>query len=345
MSPATPQLPVPSHAALALCEAQNGAELDLLLGIQPGTVSRLLSHRGSLYDHYRARKASGGIRLFSEPGAELKKVQQGLVILLNDLYRPPESVYGYVKNRDIVTQAKRHVGASYVLSADLNDFFGSIHVGRVAGALEKRLGFHSAGARLVARLCCERGSLPQGAPSSPILSNIVGLGMDEALDGLAAAWNCTNTRWADDLTFSSREGRFPKALFDRDRVRLGSKFEAVLEASGFAVNHTKTRFAGPRQAHIVLGIVTKPRLSVRQTYMRGVRGMLHAWERYGLAAAQRGLDQRMRRAKPRLFESVLRGRIDHIGHVRGRNDGRYTRFLGLWKQLAARDGLTSSPEL
>jgi RNA-directed DNA polymerase len=295
--------------------------------------------------HYRIwtiKKRWGGTREIRAPGPALAKIQDRLRHILDDAYTPRGSTHGYVRERNVRTNAAPHVGARYVLNIDLADFFPSIHVGRVRGLFLKPP-FNCADqvATVLAQICCSEGGLPIGAPTSPVVSNMICRRLDSQLRPLAQKHGCKYTRYADDITFSTRRDSFPAALAyldDEGKVRLGSPLADVIDNNGFSARDSKSRLQRTDARQLVTGVVVNQRLNVDRRYIRRIRAMLHNWETKGLAQVQQDLEERYDQkdrhpnSQPR-FVSVLRGRIAYLSMIRGDSDELVRRFLEQFENL------------
>jgi RNA-directed DNA polymerase len=201
----------------------------LLVGYDSKYISGAFYKTTAFYRHYTIAKRSGGLREISEPLPSLKEIQRW--ILDNILYKCSVSNFakGFVPERSIRENARFHRNQPKVLSLDLEDFFPSIKGGRVYNFF-KRLGYQPKVAHLLTKLCTLNGSLPQGAPTSPALSNIISLRLDKRLSGFALKEKIRYTRYADDITFSG----------DFDEGQLIKFTRKVLAAEGY-INAKKLR--------------------------------------------------------------------------------------------------------
>src|ERR1700737_5069499 len=153
------------------------------------------------YKRFEIPKRRGGTRAISAPTTNLKLIQSNIARVLAELRTLKPCVNGYLSNRSILTNARPHVGQGIVLNVDLEDFFGSINYGRIYGLLSKPpYSLNKKVCAAIAKACVLDNALPQGAPSSPILSNLVCSKMDAELSRLARSHNCVYTRYSDDLT-------------------------------------------------------------------------------------------------------------------------------------------------
>src|SRR6266568_2538034 len=162
------------------------------------------------YDDFTIPKRSGGTRLICAPPPAILALQTKLNRILRLVYKPRASTHGFVENRSILTNAQSHTSKRFVLNLDLSDFFPSINFGRIRGLfLAKPYLLPEDAATLIAQICSHNGSLPQGAPTSPVISNMICWKLDRELEKLAHYNKCTYTRYADDITFSTSMKRFP----------------------------------------------------------------------------------------------------------------------------------------
>ncbi|MES2066542.1 MAG: reverse transcriptase domain-containing protein [Pseudomonadota bacterium] len=173
-------------------------------------------NQSHLYSERSIRKRSGGERKISAPFWPMANIQRRLLALLEEIYRPSSRVMGFVKERGIRSNAQFHVGKRLIMNIDIANFFGTIHAGRVRRRLmAKPYSLTDDVATTIAKLCTLDDVLPTGAPTSPILANIVTSSLDGVLTEFARQNGCFYTRYADDITFSTNRRVFPKALVRR----------------------------------------------------------------------------------------------------------------------------------
>ena len=161
------------------------------------------------YRDFTIPKRSGGTRRILAPEDDLKELQRRILRRLLNRLRAHPAAMGFERNRSIVTNARAHVGRAAVLRMDLVDFFPSTSARRV-GKYFRRIGWNRQAARLLVRLCCHEKGLPQGAPTSPRLSNLVNYRLDARLAGMARTFGAAYTRYADDITISFSDDRDAK---------------------------------------------------------------------------------------------------------------------------------------
>jgi retron-type reverse transcriptase len=277
------------------------------------------------YVQFEVPKKSGGTRILSAPLRTLAAAQQW--VLANIVARLPteEAAHGFVPGRSTLTNARPHAGRDLVVNLDLEGFFPSIGFARVRH-LFQRIDYSGAVATLLALLCTEcprkrvvyagklyfvatapRG-LPQGACTSPALSNQIARKLDRRLAGLARKLGLTYTRYADDLTLSAAPGF-------RDRIGyLIARVRHIAANEGFAVNTKKTRVLRPDSRQTVTGLVVNTAPSVPRHVVRRLRAILHRAKTEGLAAQNRS-------GHPN-FRGWVEGMIAYVAMVRpdvGRN--------------------------
>lgn len=174
--------------------------LATMLGVNPGLVWSM-RHRPQRYYRYFSIPKGNARRYIDAPRVLLKIIQKWVSVHLERAYAPPAHVYGFVSGRSHIDAAAVHCGARWVFSADIQDFFPSTRSTQVFQALNK-LGFDLQSADLLSQLMCLRQALAQGAPTSPVVSNLCMAEVDGELAGLASRHGLRLTRYADDIVFS-----------------------------------------------------------------------------------------------------------------------------------------------
>ena len=293
-----------------------------------GTEERefLEKHAAYRYTHASIPKRRGGTRTLLVPERRLKFLQRRALELLQQLHSPRAPVHGFIKDRGAITNANEHQTRPYLLNLDLRNFFGAIARRRVFGMLEA-LGLEEEVALAVCSICVTRNQLPQGAPTSPILSNMVAYRLDRILMNLAKAHRLRYTRYADDITLSSYAQ--PTALFEGGvpvpgRVpveHLSASLRSAILSNGFEINPQKVWFSGPKSRKEVTGLVVNEFTNVKRSFVRNLRAALYKVETLGLASAEDDYQKRYKTNAP--LEQVLRGRLEWIAQVRGRSFSAY----------------------
>lgn len=321
-------------AKLKACESLS--DLARLIGYKPRSLGFLIHQidDDAKYTEFEIPKKSGGTRKISAPIARLKAVQVRLADLLYDCVDEinRENVvkthisHGFRRGRSIFTNADQHTGKRYVLNIDLADFFPSINFGRIKGFFEKNNHFQlkSPVALAIAQLCCNKGVLPQGSPTSPVISNLIGHILDMRLVKLAGKFGCTYTRYADDITFSTNKRTFPKALAKRklcasDDWSVGKDLRRTVERSGFTINAHKTRMQYYYSRQVVTGLTVNKKPNVSQAYYKKTRAMCDRLFQTGSAhelIETTDADGEKKQEEQPVSVASLFGRMDHIFHAK-----------------------------
>ena len=283
------------------------------------TVSRLRYYadaqvRQKSYHQFHIPKKSGGVRTITAPDGELKDILLTLAFILTERYKPTTEAMAFIRGRSIVDNASRHIGRNYVFNLDLSDFFTSITAGMVEHNLV-RFGIPPLLAKEIATLCTYPSNMnhriqnivPQGAPTSPVVSNICSMTLDSRLAGLARRFHLTYTRYADDITFSSNHNVYqPDGEFWQELQR-------IITECHFTINPSKTRLQkhGSRQEVTGLTVCAKPNISRR--YLKNLRAQIHKIKH---------------QSSPSAHEiNVIRGKLNFLRMVKGASDPTYLSYL------------------
>ncbi len=286
------------------------------------------------YKHFDIPKRDGGKRRISAPSSPLKIIQRKLKQVLEAVYVPKASVHGFVLQRSILTNAARHgtKGRKFVFNADLKDFFPSITERRIRGLFRSKPYNRTRQlAKAIAAICCCDGRLPQGAPTSPVVSNMLCGKMDTQLRRLAQSARCVYTRYADDLTFSTTLPSFPSSIAKIDETTgtlvVADDLNLIVTLNGFQINPGKVRLQTRYKRQEITGLTVNEFPNVRRKYVRQIRAMLHALEIYGLPDAQREFSAKYARGNSAAsYIKVLRGKIAFLRMVRGDSNLSYLTF-------------------
>lgn len=301
-----------------LQNCQDKKDLALLLKCDLQNLSRILfKDFNNNYSIFFIDKKDGGKREILAPKKDLKIIQKKLSKILEECYIEISeknnkinfnSINGFITGKSIITNAKKHTNKRYVLNIDLKDFFPSITFNRIVGFLKKNKYFkleHDV-AMLIAQIACHKGSLPQGSPSSPIISNLIMLSLDKEINILAKQHGLTYSRYADDITLSTNKKNFPNEIASGNGIEwnIHKKLETLINNYKFNINHKKIRMQYKTSRQEVTGIIVNKKVNVNRKYIRNVKAMLnksiinHSMENY------------------EYFKLSLRGKIDFIYQVR-----------------------------
>lgn len=297
------------------------------------------------YQTFTIKKKSGADRTIHAPVKGLKSILRSVNFVLQCIYEPHEAATGFVLEKSIVDNARKHVGHHYVLNMDLKDFFHSFDRNRVKVGLMYEP-FNLNGdleplAFLLASLCTHpfeidgevKTVLPQGSPTSPTLTNILCKKLDRRLNGLANRFGATYTRYADDITFSSPHNIYTDEVFNKELKRI------IEEDQKLEINPKKTRLqkAGYRQE--VTGLIVNDKVNVRRRYLKQIRMWLYYWEKYGYEKAEQIFKRDYIADKAHVknmnahLVNVLDGKLEFLKMVKGAEDGTYETLKGRFDKL------------
>ncbi len=281
-------------------------------------------------------------RLLEIPYPKLMSVQRRLLRELFEKIPLHDAAHGFRKGRSVVTYAKPHVGQRVVWRTDLANFFPSIQANRIFGAL-RTFGYPETVARTLTGLTTNRipksvfrklfvGSpsdvvrelellydsphLPQGAPTSPALANLITYRLDCRLQGLANRFKANYTRYADDLAFSGNDS-FKKALKEFQTLAL-----AIIMDEGFAIHRRKSVVMTSSRQQKLAGIIVNEKLNSPRIEYKQLHAILHN-------CAQSDPESQNRDEHPD-FQSHLQGRI---GWVKSLNSTRGQKLRKLFDTI------------
>lgn len=309
---------------------RNLDDLSLCLRVPYYPLLKILDDSQEDYRVFKIRKRNGDYRQIEAPSKPLKEIQQRLNFHLQRSYLQSraECVHGFVSNfgkklptRNITTNAAVHVGAQQVLNMDIENFFPSIDVWRVKQIFcSYPFYFGNNLASHLAILTTHNSKLPMGAPTSPVISNFACFLLDRKLMRFAIKNKLQYTRYADDLTFSSKEN------FPEDVVQ---QISSILESEQFKVNEAKTRIFSNKGRQTVTGLKVNTKVNVDRRFVRSIRAMLHKWKTQGLATASR-----VNRSEFE-FINILKGKLNFLKMVKGEEDGVYKNLFDKFRMLDA----------
>lgn len=312
------------------------------------------------YDKFKIRKKSGGFRQIAAPWSpSFTSLLRFVNEIFKAVYSPSDYAMGFAEHRSVVTNASVHTGQNYILNIDLKDFFPSIEQPRIWKRLQlEPFNFPKPVANVLAGLCSiketrvmEDGTeknfyvLPQGAPTSPIITNMICDKLDRRLAGLAKRFGLNYTRYADDISFSSMHNVY------QEGSDFNKELERIIQGQGFSINEKKTRLQKTGSRQEVTGIIVSHKLNVTQKYVRDIRNILYIWDRYGYNTAYakflpkyKEANGHVKKGVPDLLR-VLDGKLKYLGMVKGRDDSVYRRLQAKFEKLASqtRDPRKATP--
>jgi hypothetical protein len=315
------------------------------------------------YNIFAIKKKSGKLRYISAPVKSLKIIQELISEILYACASIDDCACGFVRERNVATGAKVHVGKNYVFNIDLKDFFDSFEQYQVHRLLNNLFSRYinsdqlNSITNLIAYLCCcqkeverkegdffirvKRYVLPQGAPSSPILTNLLCGWLDKRLNGLAKKYDAQYSRYADDITFSHSKNIFIEDSGFRTQV------QAIIEATpNLYINPQKTRLQGRRYRQEVTGLVVNDKVNIPKRYTNQIRKWLYYWEHYGYQRAntyfvEYYMEDRgyLRKSKPEL-DNVLKGKLNYLRMIKGHDNSTYQHLNSRYERLKCLDTAT-----
>lgn len=297
------------------------------------------------YTHFSIPKKSGGVRRIAAPSAGLQNILNYVNIMFKAIYSPSEYAMGFVEGRNMVDNAKRHIDQNYVFNTDLENFFPSIEQPRVWKRLQLApFNFSQPIASILAGLCCirekaENGEfiyvLPQGAPTSPLITNAICDTLDRRLSGLAHRFGLHYSRYADDITFSSMHNVY------RKEGDFYTELQRIIEGQNFRMNIAKTRLQKRGQRQEVTGLIVSTRVNTSKKYKAEIRNLLHIWEKYGYNEAYKRFYPHYKKEKGHvkkgepMLENVLYGKLQYLKMVKGSKNPTYVALQERYNRLTS----------
>jgi RNA-directed DNA polymerase len=311
-------------------KANSLSDVAQILGLRPSHLSYVLYKvpASEKYHQFTVIKKSGGMRTIDAPTPALKLIQRKLtkdLLLIEQQIEARRTnnrcilAHGFKTNLSIATNGHNHRRRRYVFNVDLKDFFPSINFGRVYGFFTKNNDFrlNPKVATIISQIACHENKLPQGSPCSPVISNLIANILDIRLNDLSKRNRCTYTRYADDLTFSTNEKIFPRAI-GRDTIgsmnlwEAGTQLISCIERAGFEINPNKTRMQYQNSRQSVTGVVVNQKVNIPADYYATVHAMCdHLFKTGSCHVNIDGI-------KRPYSTNSLRGRLAYIYQIRGK---------------------------
>lgn len=246
-----------------ICEASQGALIDMM------------ENKRKYYKPFYISKKSGGSREIIAPIRGLKNVQRRIlrqILYNNKFYRIHSYAYGFRRGKSIISNAYQHSKKNLILKLDIKDFFPSIKYDRIKEMFDY-LGMNSKVSKYITELVTFNEKLPQGAPTSPYISNMVCKKLDTRLFRYARKCRIKYSRYADDLTFSgnSINGKFIGGVI------------RIIKDEGFSINYNKKRIIGQGAKQIVTGLVVNEKVGIGRKKYRLIRSLIHKYRKFDLS--------------------------------------------------------------
>lgn len=273
-------------------------QLSLLLGIEITKLYNISNDSRRHYRHFKIPKKTGGYRTISEPYPTLKLIQKW--IQDNILSYSNNNIFSkaFKKDVSIKDNAKFHRNQKVLINYDIQDYFGSITQYDVENFFSA-LGYYKDISMILSKFCCYKGSLPQGAITSPGLSNTITIGLDQELIDYALQNKLRYTRYADDISFSGD-------ILPKDIYKYISK---TLYKFGFQLNHKKSKVLKYYQRQVVTGIVVNKKMQKDKKYRNKIRQEVYYISKFGLDSH---LEHNQKKETKKEYLENLLGRISHV---------------------------------
>lgn len=251
----------------------DGKHLCNLVGYRPAYVFAASNAQDAHYRHFEILKKNGSPRKISEPLPSLKEIQRWLLANVFDPIPVSKFAKAFKQGSSIKSNARFHKGQAQVLCLDIKDFFGNIHTNSVVKIL-CNVGYSVSVSVLIANLCTLNDSLPQGAPTSPAISNIFMNKFDSRIASFCLRRDIRYTRYADDLTFSGD-------LHPDWVIRFVRK---CLSGMLLTLNDSKTRLLKRNKQQLVTGVVVNVKLQATRHLRRKLRQEIYYIKHFGLSS-------------------------------------------------------------
>ncbi len=283
------------------------------LGVEIRTLYQYSNRQNKHYSRLTIRKENGKERVFHVPCRTLKFIQRR--ILEKYLYTLPVSEFAtaYILGKKLKDNAAPHMGKAKILKLDISGFFDAIDYEMVYAAM-RNLGMSVAATALLANICIQNGVLPQGAPTSPCLANLVMRYFDEKVGAWCRERAITYTRYCDDMTFSG----------DFDAASVTGFVRHMLRKQGFELNERKTKCVSSSQRQNVTGIVVNEKLQVSAEIRRKLRQEVYYCRKYGVSDCVRRIGTTLSEQE---YLDSLRGRISFALQVNPADEKMWELFL------------------
>ena len=253
----------------------NSYHFSNLVGIKWECIKKIIDAPEKNYYNFEISKKSGGKRVINVPNEPLTLCQRYIKEKILDYIPIHDSANGFASNKSIITNANNHINKEMILNIDLKDFFPSINSKKIFYVFKNLCGYNNDLSYCFTKIVMYNGGLPQGACTSPILSNIVSYKMDVRLSMLARKMGITYSRYADDITFSGEKDKINDGL-----LRI---VKEIIESCGYKINNDKIRFQYCKKKQEVTGlIVNNGKVSIPKTYIKKIRQELYFIKKYGI---------------------------------------------------------------
>ena len=258
------------------------------------------------YEEIIIHKKTGGLRFLNAPSKTLKSIQKRILKNVLEEKKTSNYSYAYIKGYSIIDNAKPHVNKSKIVKLDIKDFFDNINFNMVYNTCFNETLYPKKLGMLFTNLCTYNNSLPQGAPTSGYISNIVLRGFDEKIGLFCKNNEIEYTRYSDDMTFPG----------DFNTRKLIKKVNELLYEEGFCLNKKKIVVVNKKTRQQVTGIVVNEKLGIRKSYKKKIRQEVYYINKFGLKCH---LIKRKIKLEEKDYLNKLLGKINFVLQVEKNN--------------------------
>lgn len=294
----------------------NTTHFSLLVGYNLNYIKRAIKFTPYFYRRFSIQKTNNEPRILHEPLPSLKEIQEW--ILNQILYKCKVSRYAkaYVPNRSIKEHTIYHTDEKMVLTLDIKNFFNTIKFKDVEN-LFLQLGYSKRVSNLLTKLCYRNDELPQGAPTSPYISNLILFDFDNNISKYCMEKKVKYTRYADDLAFSGD-------LLPKEIELLVKKYLSKL---GFELNDSKRKLMKTNDPQIVSGIIVNKKAQVPKRKRNEIRNQMFYIKKFGLKSHMSKINQNKDN-----YLKYLMGKINYIIQINPR-DNEFREYYNYLREL------------
>ncbi|EPD92519.1 retron St85 family RNA-directed DNA polymerase [Paenibacillus sp. HGH0039] len=245
--------------------------LSLLMGIESKILGHYIMNSNKFYKEYQIAKSNGSLRTISTPSYNMKTIQRWVLDNVLSSFAIHSNAFGFVKGRNIKDNALLHTKKKVVLNIDIKNFFPTIKFDRIFYMFYHH-GYTKELSYTLAALTTYNGSLPQGAPTSPYISNILCQRMDKRLLALAKKMNADYSRYADDITMSG----------DENVRQYIETIKSIIINEGFDINYKKLRLQTDNNMQEVTGLIVNEDVKVKRKYKKRLEQHIYYCKKFGV---------------------------------------------------------------
>ncbi len=248
--------------------------LSVLLGYHKDLLLKISNSPNPFYRVFYIQKRNGKKREISEPYPTLKEIQYWILNKILKKVKISKYAKAYYKGRSVIDNARFHKGQNVIIKLDVKDFFSSIQLIDIIGIFSW-LGYSKTISNMLARLCCLNECLTQGSPTSPALSNIFAIRIDNRIGDYVTKLGFRYTRYSDDITISGD-------ISDKQISSILKHCKKVLSENNLEIQNEKTKVLRKHQKQYVTGIIVNEKLSIDSKIKRKIRQDIYYIKKYGL---------------------------------------------------------------